>query len=98
MTGGQVWIGVGFLGETFFGLRMLVQWLASERARRSTIPLAFWYLSIAGNATLLAYAIYRRDPVFIAGEVLGLCVSVRNLVLIGTAPGTTTAASRNAAA
>ena len=82
MSEEAVWVIVGFLGQAFFSARFLVQWLASERARRSVVPLAFWFLSLGGGATLLAYAIYRRDPVFIAGQGSGLFIYFRNLVLI----------------
>jgi lipid-A-disaccharide synthase-like uncharacterized protein len=58
------------------------QWLASERAGRSVVPRAFWYLSIAGGAIVLSYAIWRRDPVFILGQSVGLFVYVRNLILL----------------
>lgn len=77
-----IWIAVGFLGQGLFSARFLVQWVASERARRSVVPLAFWFLSLGGGATLLAYAIYRADPVFIAGQGAGLFIYLRNLVLI----------------
>ncbi|TDO04612.1 MULTISPECIES: lipid-A-disaccharide synthase N-terminal domain-containing protein [Halomonas] len=77
-----VWLGVGFLGQALFSARFLVQWLASERARRSIVPRAFWFFSLAGGATLLAYALYRRDPVFIAGQGAGLFIYARNLILI----------------
>ena len=53
-------------------MRFLVQWIASERARKSVIPVAFWFFSIGGGILLLIYALYRRDPVFIAGQALGL--------------------------
>ncbi len=76
------WISVGLLGQALFSARFLVQWLASERVRRSIIPTAFWWLSLAGGATLLAYAIWRRDPVFIIGQGAGLIVYIRNLMLI----------------
>ena len=77
-----IWLGVGLMGQALFSARFLVQWLASERRRQSIIPTAFWWLSIAGGATLLAYALWRRDPVFILGQSLGLLVYMRNLVLI----------------
>jgi lipid-A-disaccharide synthase-like uncharacterized protein len=76
------WLVVGFLGQAFFSARFLVQWIASERARRSIVPIAFWFLSLGGGATLLAYALYRRDPVFIVGQGAGLFIYLRNLVLI----------------
>ena len=76
------WIVVGFTGQALFSARFIVQWLASERVKRSIVPRAFWYFSLAGGATLLAYAIHKRDPVFIAGQGLGLFVYMRNLYLI----------------
>lgn len=77
-----LWIMIGFLGQALFSARFFVQWLASERVKRSVIPTAFWYFSLAGGVTLLAYAIHRQDPVFIAGQGLGLVVYLRNLYLI----------------
>ncbi len=76
------WILVGLLGQSFFFSRFLVQWIASERKGRSTIPNAFWYFSMAGSALLLSYAIYRMDPVFILGQSVNQFVYIRNLVLI----------------
>lgn len=76
------WLTVGFLGQGLFATRFLVQWLASERRKRSVIPRAFWFLSIAGGLTLLSYAIYRRDPVFIVGQVTGVFIYARNLWFI----------------
>ena len=77
----QIWTGVGFLGQALFTGRFVIQWLASERARKSVIPLLFWYFSIGGGATLFAYAIYREDPVFIVGQGAGLAIYLRNLWL-----------------
>jgi lipid-A-disaccharide synthase-like uncharacterized protein len=77
-----LWIVIGFLGQALFSARFFVQWLASERVKRSVIPTAFWYFCLAGGVTLLAYAIHRQDPVFIAGQGLGLVVYLRNLYLI----------------
>lgn len=77
-----IWLGIGLLGQALFSMRFLVQWLASERQRRSVMPIAFWYFSLAGGATLLAYAIYRTDPVFIIGQLTGLFIYARNLHLI----------------
>lgn len=76
------WVLLGFLGQAFFTARFLVQWLASEKAGKSVIPLAFWFLSIGGGALLFVYALYRRDPVFIVGQGLGLFIYARNLMLI----------------
>ena len=78
----HLWLLIGLLGQGFFFSRFLVQWLISEREGRSVIPVAFWYLSIGGGAVLLAYSIYKRDPVFIVGQALGLIVYARNLFLI----------------
>ena len=83
MSETSIWIAVGFLGQLFFTSRFVVQWIASERARRSVVPVAFWWLSILGGATLLSYAVWRRDPVFILGQGAGLFVYGRNLMLIG---------------
>jgi lipid-A-disaccharide synthase-like uncharacterized protein len=78
----NVWLMVGLLGQGFFASRFLVQWVVSERKGESVIPVVFWDLSIFGGAVLLAYAIYRQDPVFILGQGAGLVVYVRNLMLI----------------
>jgi lipid-A-disaccharide synthase-like uncharacterized protein len=77
-----IWLAVGFCGQALFSMRFLVQWLSSEREKRSIIPVAFWYFSVAGGVTLLAYAIYRADPVFIVGQLTGLFIYGRNLHLI----------------
>lgn len=76
-----VWSGIGLTGQVMFGSRFLVQWIASESAKRSVVPRAFWYLSLLGGVTLFAYACYRRDPVFIIGQGAGLLVYARNLML-----------------
>lgn len=73
---------VGFIGQACFSCRFLLQWVASERQRKSIIPLAFWYFSLAGGSILLIYAIARRDPVFITGQASGLFIYLRNLYLI----------------
>ncbi|HXO27334.1 MAG TPA: lipid-A-disaccharide synthase N-terminal domain-containing protein [Thermoanaerobaculia bacterium] len=67
------------LGQLLFSGRFLVQWVASERRKTSIVPRSFWYLSIAGGATLLGYALYKRDPVFILGQSAGLLIYARNL-------------------
>ncbi|TVQ58387.1 MAG: lipid A biosynthesis protein [Rhodobacteraceae bacterium] len=76
------WICVGLGGQLLFSARFLAQWIASERARRSVMPVVFWWFSIFGGLTLLAYAIWRRDPVFILGQSLGVVIYSRNLWLI----------------
>ena len=77
-----LWLTVGFTGQLLFFMRFLVQWIYSERLGRSVIPIAFWYFSLLGGCTLFSYAIYRMDPVFIAGQSVGVLVYTRNLVLI----------------
>jgi lipid-A-disaccharide synthase-like uncharacterized protein len=76
------WVLVGFIAQFFFTARFVVQWLASERAGRSVVPVAFWFLSLAAGTLLLIYAVHRKDPVFIAGQAFGLFVYVRNLQLV----------------
>lgn len=76
------WVILGFIAQGLFTMRFVVQWVASERARKSVIPVAFWFFSIGGGVLLLTYALYRRDPVFIAGQGLGLLVYARNLYFI----------------
>lgn len=86
MTKDQLWLGIGLLGQALFSARFLVQWIASERSRQSVVPTLFWYFSIGGGVTLLAYAIHRLDPVFIIGQAAGLFVYARNLYFIHRAP------------
>jgi lipid-A-disaccharide synthase-like uncharacterized protein len=76
------WVVLGFIAQAFFTMRFVVQWIASERARKSVIPVAFWFFSIGGGVLLLIYALYRRDPVFIAGQAFGLLVYFRNVYFI----------------
>ncbi|MGB3830931.1 MAG: lipid-A-disaccharide synthase N-terminal domain-containing protein [Mesorhizobium sp.] len=76
------WVLLGFVAQLFFTMRFVVQWLASERAKRSVVPVAFWFFSLFGGGLLFIYAIQRRDPVFIAGQGLGLVIYIRNLWLI----------------
>lgn len=77
-----VWLAIGFLAQAIFAARFIIQWIASERAGRSYIPVAFWLVSLAGGIMLTAYAIYRLDPVFIVGQGSGIIVYVRNLMLV----------------
>ncbi|MDG4647759.1 lipid-A-disaccharide synthase N-terminal domain-containing protein [Roseibacterium sp. SDUM158017] len=76
------WVVLGLTAQVAFSMRFIIQWIASERAGRSYVPVAFWYLSILGGGMLLSYAIYREDVVFILGQSMGLIVYTRNLVLI----------------
>ena len=77
-----LWLLVGFTGQALFSMRFLVQWLKSEQQKKSVIPMAFWYFSVAGGLALLVYAIHRQDPVFILGQLTGLFIYARNLYLI----------------
>lgn len=77
-----IWIAIGFLGQGLFFGRWVVQWIASEKKAASQVPVSFWYMSLIGGLITLAYAIYRKDPVFIAGQSIGSVVYVRNLMLI----------------
>ncbi len=78
------WLGVGFAAQLMFTMRFIVQWIASERARRSIVPETFWYFSMVGGAMLFAYAIYRLDPVFMLGQGMGLLIYGRNIYFIRT--------------
>ena len=82
MSNTTLWIGIGFFGQLLFTSRFLVQWIVSERRKESVIPIAFWWFSLMGGITLLSYAIWRQDPVFVLGQGAGLVVYTRNLVLI----------------
>ncbi|MDP4033835.1 MAG: lipid-A-disaccharide synthase N-terminal domain-containing protein [Pseudorhodobacter sp.] len=76
------WVIVGLGGQLLFTARFLVQWVQSERQRKSVIPVTFWYFSITGGLVLLSYAIWRKDPVFIIGQSTGVLIYARNLWLI----------------
>ena len=76
------WVLIGFLGQLLFSMRFIVQWISSERRKESHVPVMFWYFSLAGGLTLLAYALHREDPVFIVGQALGSFIYLRNLQLI----------------
>ena len=77
-----IWLAVGFMGQALFSARFLVQWISSEKQKKSVIPIAFWYFSLGGGVTLLSYAIFRLDPVFIVGQAGGLLVYSRNLYFV----------------
>lgn len=76
------WLAIGFVAQLMFTMRFIVQWLASERARRSIVPETFWYFSLVGGALLFAYACYRLDPVFMLGQGTGLLIYARNIYFI----------------
>ena len=73
---------IGYLAQAMFAMRFVVQWIASERAGRSVVPTTFWVFSIGGGLMLLAYALYRKDPVFIIGQAFGVFVYLRNLQFV----------------
>jgi len=75
------WTALGFAGQILFGSRFFVQWMVSEKKKRVVIPTAFWILSTVGGATLFAYAIHQRDPVFAVGQGSGLLIYLRNIML-----------------
>ena len=76
------WVALGIVAQIMFTMRFAVQWIASERAGKSMIPVAFWFFSIFGGILLLLYALVRRDPVFIAGQAFGVFVYARNLYFV----------------
>lgn len=78
----KIWVCFGFIAQFVFAARFIVQWIASEKGGKSTIPVMFWHLSILGGGMLLVYAIYRMDPVFILGQATGFLIYARNLYLI----------------
>lgn len=73
---------IGFTGQGLFASRFIVQWIYSEKVGKSSIPIIFWYLSIFGGIGLLVYAIFRKDPVIIVGQLFGIFIYLRNLILI----------------
>lgn len=77
-----LWLAIGLIGQSLFFMRFFVQWLASERLRQSVLPTAFWYFSLAGGLVLLAYAIWRADPIFIIGQASGIVIYSRNLYFV----------------
>lgn len=76
------WVIVGIVGQLFFSLRFIIQWIQSEKHKKSVIPYSFWIFSILGSTILLVYAIERKDPVFILGQASGLIIYARNINLI----------------
>ncbi|ASQ45448.1 lipid-A-disaccharide synthase N-terminal domain-containing protein [Legionella clemsonensis] len=82
MNNEYLWLLLGLTGQGIFSARFIVQWLVSEKEKKSIIPVAFWYLSLLGGLTLLVYSIYKRDPVFILGQSTGVFIYARNLYLI----------------
>ncbi|MER2519564.1 MAG: lipid-A-disaccharide synthase N-terminal domain-containing protein [Bdellovibrionales bacterium] len=79
----NIWVLIGLVGQSLFMMRFLYQWIASEKAKRSIVPEAFWYFSLGGGIILLVYALHQQDPVFILGQGLGIFIYLRNLRLSG---------------
>ena len=77
-----IWVMVGLFGQLMFTGRFIVQWIASERAGQSVVPVAFWYFSIIGGLIVLAYGLYKFDRVIILGQLPGVLIYSRNLWLI----------------
>ncbi|HRC84950.1 MAG TPA: lipid-A-disaccharide synthase N-terminal domain-containing protein [Thermoanaerobaculia bacterium] len=84
---GLAWVGLGLAGQLLFTGRMLLQWLASERERRSVVPVGFWWLSVAGSTLLVAYFLWRKDLVGVLGQGAGWVIYLRNLWLIYRSEG-----------
>jgi lipid-A-disaccharide synthase-like uncharacterized protein len=82
MTNETIWLGIGFFGQGLFFMRWVVQWISSEKKKKSEIPILFWYFSLIGGLITLIYAIYRVDPVFILAQSFGLIVYLRNIFFI----------------
>jgi len=78
----MLWLGIGLAGQALFMMRFIVQWIHSERQKKSVIPVSFWYFSLLGGLTVLAYGFHRLDPVIIIGQIPGTFVYARNLMLI----------------
>lgn len=76
------WLALGVFAQALFFGRFFVQWIASEKAKKSVVPITFWYFSISGGVLLLTYAIHIKDPVFIMGQATGIFIYSRNLYLI----------------
>lgn len=80
--GDKIWLAVGLIGQLMFTLRFVVQWIHSERHQKSVIPVSFWYFSLIGGLTVLAYGFHKLEPVIILGQLPGTIVYSRNLILI----------------
>ncbi|MGD0461746.1 MAG: lipid-A-disaccharide synthase N-terminal domain-containing protein [Tepidisphaeraceae bacterium] len=77
-----IWLGVGLFGQVLFTGRMVVQWIASERKGSSIVPPMFWWMSLVGSLLLLAYFLWRRDPIGLLGQAFGSFVYLRNILWI----------------
>jgi len=77
-----VWATTALVGQAIFGGRFVLQWLVSEYKKRSYVPTAFWFLSLAGSLILLAYSIHIKNPIFMLSFSLNTLIYLRNLHLI----------------
>jgi len=89
------WLALGIFGQLLFGMRFVVQWLASERQGRSVVPVAFWFFSIGGGLITLVYGLLKREPVIILGQSLSIFIYIRNLMLISKEKRRVAAAARD---
>lgn len=78
----SLWTFIGFFGQSLFMMRFVVQWIASEKAKQSIVPEIFWYFSLGGGLIVFVYALHQEDPVFIAGQFLGIFIYLRNLYFV----------------
>lgn len=78
----NIFLIIGFIGQGLFSMRFIIQWIASERAKKSVIPFSFWIFSLFGSILLLIYALYKKDPVFILGQAPNVLIYSRNIYLI----------------
>ena len=76
------WLAFGLVAQLFFTARFLVQWISSERAGKSVVPLAFWFFSMGGGLMTLVYGVVKREPVIIVGQALATIIYIRNIMLI----------------
>jgi len=76
------WLAFGLVAQLFFTARFLVQWIASERAGNSVVPMAFWFCSMGGGLMTLVYGVVKREPVIILGQALATVIYIRNIMLI----------------
>jgi len=76
------WLAFGLVAQLFFTARFLVQWISSERAGKSIVPMAFWFFSMGGGLMTLVYGIVKREPVIIVGQALATIIYIRNIMLI----------------
>jgi len=76
------WLAFGLVAQLFFTARFLVQWISSERAGKSVVPMAFWFFSMGGGLMTLVYGIVKREPVIIVGQALATIIYIRNIMLI----------------